>query len=206
MDFAKIQYGKGAAQMTEYGLWQVSKRYGALTVLDQVTLRLRPGSRVCVMGPSGCGKTTLLRLMTGLEHPDSGSVLHDTKQCMGVMFQENRLLEWATPVKNVQLVCSSQTEKIREHLKQVLPEEALEKPAGELSGGMKRRAALVRAVMAPANILLLDEPFTGLDEETKRMAADYLINHLENRTLIFSSHQEADAGYLHADIFRLIQQ
>ncbi|MGI6011330.1 MAG: ATP-binding cassette domain-containing protein [Ruminococcus sp.] len=202
MDAEKSRNGKGE-EMMEYGLERVSKGYNGQPVLDCVTLRLHPGRPVCVMGPSGCGKTTLLRLLMGLEQPEEGRVLHNTNQCMGVMFQEDRLLEWTSPVKNVQTVCDRKPEEIREHLKKVLPEDALEKNVKNLSGGMKRRVALVRAVMAPARILLLDEPFTGLDESTKKRAAGYLMEYLEDRILIFSSHQERDAGYLKAEVFKM---
>ena len=174
----------------EYGVYRVGKRYGSLQVLDQVTLHLACGSKTCIMGPSGCGKTTLLRLMMGLEQPDEGRVLHDTRQRLGVMFQEDRLLPWATPVENVQMVCGGKRE-------------ALKKRTESLSGGMKRRVALVRALRPPAGLLLLDEPFTGLDRETKKKTADYLLSRLGERTLIFSSHQEEDAAYLGAEIFRL---
>ena len=74
----------------EYGVYRVGKRYGSLQVLDQVTLHLACGSKTCIMGPSGCGKTTLLRLMMGLEQPDEGRVLHDTRQRLGVMVREDR--------------------------------------------------------------------------------------------------------------------
>ena len=103
----------------EYGVYRVGKRYGSLQVLDQVTLHLAYGSKTCIMGPSGCGKTTLLRLMMGLERPDEGRVLHDTRQRLGVMFQEDRLLPWATPVENVQMVCGGKREEILEELEDI---------------------------------------------------------------------------------------
>ena len=189
----------------EYGVYRVGKRYGSLQVLDQVTLHLACGSKTCIMGPSGCGKTTLLRLMMGLEQPDEGRVLHDTRQRLGVMFQEDRLLPWATPVENVQMVCGGKREEILEELGRILPGEALKKRTESLSGGMKRRVALVRALRPPAGLLLLDEPFTGLDRETKKKTADYLLSRLGERTLVFSSHQEEDAACLQARIFRLGQ-
>lgn len=189
----------------EYGVYRVGKRYGNLQVLDQVTLRMPQGSRTCIMGPSGCGKTTLLRLMMGLEQPEEGKILHDTGQCLGVVFQEDRLLAWATPAENVQMVCGGKKEEILEELGQILPKEALEKRTESLSGGMKRRVALVRALCSPARFILLDEPFTGLDRETKKKTADYLLSRLGERTLVFSSHQEEDAACLQARIFRLGQ-
>lgn len=124
---------------------------------------------------------------------------------IGAVFQEDRLLEELTAVENVRLAAEPAWDdaRISRELLRILPEEALRKPVKEQSGGMKRRIALARAVLAPADLLLLDEPFTGLDEETKRNVILWLLEKQGERTLLFSSHQEEDALLVGADVVSL---
>lgn len=124
---------------------------------------------------------------------------------IGAVFQEDRLLEELTAVENVRLAAEPAWDdaRISRELLRILPEEALRKPVKEQSGGMKRRIALARAVLAPADLLLLDEPFTGLDEETKRNVIRWLLEKQGERTLLFSSHQEEDALLAGADVVSL---
>ena len=117
------------------------------------------------MGESGVGKTTLLRLLMGLEKADSGIITGFDK--VSAVFQENRLIEHLNAVENTALVIKDRNagKCAYEQLLQLLPKEALLKPVREYSGGMKRRVALVRAMAADSEIVLLDEPFTGLDSQ-----------------------------------------
>ncbi len=124
---------------------------------------------------------------------------------VGAVFQEDRLLEELDAVQNVSLtaVKGTKTETIEQELLNILPREALHRPVRQQSGGMKRRIALARAVFAPSDLLLLDEPFTGLDLETKRRTMDWLLANQKGRTLFFSSHQEEDALLLNARVILL---
>ena len=166
-------------------LVRVTKGYGGRKVLDQVSVCYEPGQSYFLTSPSGSGKTTLLRILAGLEEPDGGAV-----QVLGfcsMMFQEDRLCEEYSALKNVEMVTGDRNQA-REALLKVLEEEDLEKPCGQLSGGMKRRAALVRAMEAESCFVLLDEPFTGMDARTKEMAWDYIRQRQGERPLIIAEH------------------
>ena len=135
--------------------------------------------------PSGSGKTTWLRILAGLAEPDSG-MLEASFAC-GMVFQEDRLCEEYDGVKNVELVTGDK-ERAQEALRQLLDEEALHKPCGQLSGGMKRRVALARAMESEAEYILLDEPYTGMDAETRLRAEEYIRRRQNNRILIIATH------------------
>lgn len=143
-------------------LRDVSLHYGKKAVLDHFSLELPAEGATCLLGPSGCGKTTLLRLLGGLIQPQSGK-LEGLPTRPGFLFQEDRLLPTLDILGNIMAVT---TEKNARHwLEQVgLGKEAHALP-GELSGGMRRRAALARALAYDCDLLLLDEPFTGLNPE-----------------------------------------
>ena len=135
--------------------------------------------------PSGSGKTTFFRCLCGLERPEEGGVSGiDT---FSVQFQEDRLCEDYSVVKNLEMVLGDAAQA-REILVQLLPEEALEQPCRELSGGMKRRVSLVRAMEAGAQCVLLDEPFTGLDEENRKKAEAYIRQKAGERILMLATH------------------
>lgn len=179
----------------------ITKIYDGKPVLDRVDLHIDTASDsrdVLLRGPSGIGKTTFLRIIAGLEKPDSGSVeismgeaAHGGKGLrVGMVFQEDRLLEQLSSVDNVSLVDPSVSrERARRALSEILEPEALEKPVRELSGGMKRRVAIVRAVLSPSDILVMDEPFTGLDPETRKRVIDYIMKNKGRRPLILASHE-----------------
>ena len=176
-------------------LCSVSKRYGDKPVLRDLSLTLTAPGSYAVLGPSGCGKTTLLRLIAGLEKPTSGliRIANDTR--MAVCFQENRLLPWKTVQENVALAVPSgdRMQTARRWLERVgLGDECHASPAA-LSGGMKRRAALARALAADAPILLLDEPFRALDEATHREMLALVRTHAQGRLLLLVTHDQADA-------------
>ena len=183
------------------GFERICLRYGGQVVLEDFSLAITPGEAVCLSGPSGCGKTSLLRLLMELETPSSGQVhsLHP----FSAVFQEDRLLPWLSAPGNLRLV----TGKVGEEngiglLRELGLGDELLKPVSAFSGGMKRRVALARALLVPAPLLLLDEPFTGLDPDTRSRAAALILKQ-HHGTLVMASHDQEDARLLGARLIRL---
>ena len=168
--------------------------YDGKKVLDHTDLSFGDGI-TCIMGESGIGKTTLLRVIAGLITPDSGEVMGAPVK-PSLMFQEDRLFSWLTALENVVIVCGDEA-KARELLKRVELSDALDKYPSELSGGMKRRVALARALAYDGDMLILDEPFKGLDEALTQRMAD-LIKTCD-LPVIVSTHAESDVTLLSAD-------
>lgn len=151
-------------------LKNISLSYGDLRVLRDVCLRLDPGKRIAVMGPSGCGKTSLLRVVAGLQSPDSGTV-ERTAQRLSFVFQEPRLLPWLTAAENVRLVLpDAHHGDDSAWLSRFGLSDAADKLPAELSGGMQQLVSLVRALVCAPDLLLLDEPFKALDAAAKQNA------------------------------------
>ncbi len=167
-------------------LSELTKTYDEKKVVDAVTAEYYPGEKYYFESPSGSGKTTLFRLIAGLEQPDSGRVEGNVTS-IGYLFQEDRLCEEFSAVKNVELVTGSAFEAT-EALKELLDAEDIEKPCKELSGGMKRRVALVRAMVACADVILLDEPYNGLDEENRAKVTDYVEKQGKNSIVLIATH------------------
>ena len=181
------------------------KSYEGVSVLRDVTFSAEAGV-TCIMAPSGAGKTTLLRILLGLEHPDSGTVTGLGNARVSAVFQEDRLLEQLDARGNLRFVLGKRYD---EHAAaRLLAELGLadvgEKPAGEYSGGMKRRLTLIRALLSPAQALVLDEPFTGLDGDNRRRAAACVLAQMAQRPVLLVTHDEADAKALSARIIRLV--
>lgn len=176
----------------------VCKSYGDNRVLRDVTFRLPGGGVTCLMAPSGSGKTTLFRVLLGLEDAESGSITGVRAGEVSMMFQEDRLCETLTPVENVALVLPPATRRadVQRLLERILPADCMDRPAMQLSGGMRRRVSLARAVAFPSKMIVLDEPFTGLDAATKRTVVDFLLAELRGRTLLVATHGDADAELL----------
>lgn len=175
--------------------------------LDYEDLAVAPGARLCVMAPSGAGKTTLLSMVTGIKRPSAGTIAYDNGQApaMAAVLQDCTLLPWASALENIALVAKDASEIRRgAHLcRAMLDEEALAKPARALSGGMRRRAELARALAHPSSLVILDEPFAGLDEATKERCMRLIDEELDGRTLIIATHDEEDAAALGCDIVKL---
>lgn len=170
----------------------VTFTYGDKTVLQNFNLLVQPGQSVCLFGPSGCGKTTLLRLIAGLLTPDSGTVTVQGK--ISMVFQENRLIPHLTVEKNVLAVADTANA-----LQALGLAEYLHAPVSDLSGGMARRVAIARAISYGGDILLLDEPFTGLDEENRILAAKLLQDAYRGKTVLMVSHREEDVRLMQAE-------
>ena len=150
--------------------------------------------------PSGSGKTTFFRCLCGLERPEEGEV--SEMDAFAMQFQEDRLCEDCSAVKNLEMILGDASQA-RTALTQLLPEEALDQPCHELSGGMKRRVSLVRAMEAGAQCVLLDEPFTGLDADTRQLTIDMVKELCAGKLLIIATHSEDAAELLGAKIIHL---
>ncbi len=180
---------------------KLCKSYGDKRVIKDLTADFPDGKITCVMGPSGCGKTTLLHMLMGLVKPDSGAII-GVPHALGAVFQEDRLCETASAGANVKLVCPPGD--IYAHLAAVgLSGEDVTKPTAELSGGMRRRVAVVRALMSKGEAIFIDEPFQGLDDETRAVVADYLVKTLAGRTAVVVTHDLRDVEALSAGLITL---
>lgn len=177
-------------------LKRVSFAYDQLPLFDNFSCSLPSSGVVCLWGPSGCGKTTLLRLLAGLEKPQSGYV--DVPERIAMVFQENRLLPWMTALDNAKLG-DGDDDTAREILMQLgLTEEELSAYPDQLSGGQQRRVALARALVAKSGLLLLDEPFNGLDEETWHSAVPLIAAYAQRKTVVLVTHIREQAEALNA--------
>lgn len=177
----------------------IEKKYGELTVFSDYSLEIDEGDTVCLMGASGVGKTTLLFMLAGFVKPDKGVIRGLEGKKISMVFQEDRLIEWADAFTNVALAANGSDEAfLRREFDAVGLDGYEDKPVSEQSGGMRRRVALVRAVCAESDVLLLDEPFSGLDEATKQKVIRYLLARKKDRTVILTTHDRADAEKLNA--------
>ena len=178
---------------------RVSLQYGDKRVLSDFSFRFEDRRAYAVLGPSGCGKTTLLRLAAGLQSPTGGRVLRDPPQA-AICFQEDRLLPWRSARENVALAFPRAAQKDGSALREADKWLARVGLAGEeralpasLSGGMKRRVALARALAFDAPALLLDEPFRALDEDAHGELLRLINACAQGKLLMLVTHDERDA-------------
>lgn len=177
------------------------KAYDGVSVLRDVTFTAGNGV-TCIMAPSGTGKTTLLRILLGLEKADSGTV----SRCRwSTVFQEDRLLPHLNTMENLRFVLGDQLDEAAAStlLERLNLADTGEKNIRDFSGGMKRRLALARALLAPSDALALDEPFTGLDEENRARCLDAIREAARSKPVLLVTHDEADAKALEAPVIYL---
>lgn len=174
----------------DIALNNVYKSFGQRILFENVTLSFPENRISCISGPSGCGKTTLFNLLMGLEKADSGAIEGLSNQRISAVFQEDRLCENLSTLSNASIALGKG--KTKETALAMLEAlglgDAAHQPVKSLSGGMKRRTALARALLADYDLLLLDEPFTGLDEESLKLAVRCILSSLNGRTAIIVSH------------------
>ena len=175
----------------------LSFSYGKTKVLQNFNLSLAPGELLSIMGPSGCGKSTLLHLIAGLRKPSGGTLKVNTQR-ISYVFQEPRLLPWLTVAQNLAAVLPNPKRgaaRIESALRLVGLTDAKELYPKELSGGMKIRVSLARALVYGGNLVLLDEPFSALDEDLRARLVQDLRNYFKRNaiTAILVTHQSADA-------------
>ena len=184
----------------------VSKSYGEKKVLEKFSVTLSPEYPVALMGSSGIGKTTLLRLVLGLEKADEGIVMREKNaEEFAVVFQENRLFENVSVEQNLQMICKdrSQKEEISKLLGRLGLYDCRKQRVSCLSGGMKRRVAIGRALLADAPVLLLDEPFQGLDTVTRQAVMQLVKGKMQGKSVLFITHDEKESEFLDCEILRI---
>ena len=175
----------------------ITKAYGDHTVLHDLSLNVNDGEHIAIMGKSGKGKTTLLRIIANLETPDSGTVSGFTQEDISYVFQESRLFDHLTVLDNVAAVCDRPLKEARMEAIKYLDAVGLLDSAqlypDEISGGMAQRVAIVRALIRNTPILLMDEPFSALDNTTKNAMLLLLSDLCRDKTLIIVTHDPFDA-------------
>lgn len=191
----KKVFQKDRKDMSNIEVKNLCKSYDEKQVLNNFSAVFQEGKITCVMAPSGYGKTTLLRIIAGLEKQDSGEIINDKK--ISFVFQEDRLSENFNMFSNVRFVTGKEVsdEKIMQTFKSLDLNEGYDKPVKLLSGGMKRRVALARGLLAHYDLLIMDEPFKGLDENLKYSVMDYLKEATKNKTVICVTHDLSEAEY-----------
>jgi NitT/TauT family transport system ATP-binding protein len=188
----------------------VGRRFGRVEALRDVSLYIGAGDFVALLGPSGCGKTTLLRLIAGLEHPDAGQLTWDaghqpTQGEIGYVFQDATLLPWANTVDNVFLPLRLRGMAREQAMPRV--QSALERVGlngfaqalpRQLSGGMRMRVSIARALVTRPRLLLMDEPFAALDEFTRHKLQEDLLSLWQELgcTVVFVTHSVYEAAFL----------
>ena len=215
----------GEERVTKLKIDNVKKIYqtrkGEMTALNGVNLDIKENEFICVVGPSGCGKSTLLNIIAGLDTPTSGAVYIDGKKIegtgteRGVVFQQYALFPWLTVLKNVMFGLKLQGKSDAEakeiamkYIKMVQLEDFVNHYPKELSGGMKQRVAIARALANSPEVLLMDEPFSALDPQTKA-DMQLLMRQIwqeEKPTVIFVTHDIEEAVFLSSKIYVLTQR
>lgn len=180
-------------------LKNISKSFGENSVLQNFSAVIPQGEVTAVTAPSGRGKTTLLRLILGLERPDSGEISGVPEKCAAV-FQEDRLCPELSVSGNIRMAVgrTASRQQIDDMLRQLGLGDSGDKPAGQLSGGMARRAALARALLYGGDLLVLDEPFNGLDSENRQLAAEAIKKYASGLTVLLVTHRQEDLELLGA--------
>lgn len=173
-------------------LSNINKSYDNNNVLHNFNLEIKSGQRIAIYGPTGCGKTTIINIIMGLINPDSGNVEIDDylPQTISCVFQEKTLLENLNIKQNIKIAANKADMPFCVDHK-LFPE--------DLSGGLKRCAEIERAITADSQILIMDEPFVGLDAQTKSKAINYINDNLNGRALILITHDLSDAENLNCE-------
>lgn len=174
----------------------VNKSYDNKYILKDFNHTFKKGETTFVTGESGIGKTTLIRMLLGLENEDSGEIKGADGLKKSAVFQDDCLCENLSIYLNIKLVCDDiSKEKLKAELEKIGLKDLQDRRVRELSGGMKRRVAILRALCSEFDLLILDEPFKGLDHQNKEKVMDYILKKTENKTLIIVTHDREEEKY-----------
>lgn len=177
----------------------VSKSFNGEIVISKKTIEFPQKGIVCIFGPSGVGKTTVFNLIAGLIYPDEGEV--KVTEDISMVFQEDRLIPWLSAIENISLVLKDRElglNMAKEYMNDMKLTDIVNKKPQELSGGMKRRVAIARALAYDKSIMLMDEPFKGLEEELKNQIMDQVIKLSSDKLIVIITHVKAEIEYLNA--------
>lgn len=183
-------------------LQKVTFSYGDKTIFRDVSYTFPECGVVCLSAPSGYGKTTLFRLLMGLEQPQSGQICGHTALTVATVFQEDRLLPWLTAEENVS-IGNRDKDAVESALRDVQLWDERDTYPPSLSGGMQRRVAIARALAARADVLLLDEPFTGLDRPLWTSLAQVIKKRYAGKLILLITHQEEESAVFGAKTISL---
>ncbi len=170
---------------------ELKASYNKETVIDKLSYTFEDGIKYGIIGTSGIGKTTLLNLIAGLKKPSAGKILSSNER-ISYIFQEPRLFPWLTALENVKLVCKDENKAALLLDRLMTDITAKSKYPSELSGGMKQRVAIARALCHDGDLILMDEPFKGLDAELRQEVSELVFEYSKNKTVILVTHDTSD--------------
>ncbi len=187
-------------------LKHITKKFDEKILFEDLNVVFLEGKTNCLMGASGIGKTTILNMIMGLVGPDSGEIQGTQGKGISAVFQEDRLIEHWSAIKNIGLVCEKGISRatIEQELICLGINESLDKPVRDFSGGMRRRVAIIRAILANSDLIILDEPFRGLDESLKIQVIEYMKEKTKGKTLIIVTHEKEDVDRLNANLVTIL--
>ncbi len=185
-------------KLTDVGFYYEKEK----RVIDNLSLDIKKGDRICLFGESGCGKTTVIYLIMGLLKAQEGKIEIDKNLKASVVFQENRLLPFISVLKNITFLGANEATAL-ENLKALGIEKYKDENISVLSGGIERRVAIARALSQEFDYLILDEPFTGLDMENTEKAAKRILEVAGDKPIILITHSKEEATLLNAKIIEL---
>lgn len=194
-----------------FNINNIDKKFGDLYALKGLNMQVEEHKLICILGPSGCGKTTLLNIISGVLSPDQGNITGFEGKTISYLFQETRLLRWKTVEQNIDFVLKDKMSKaqraeiITKYVDMVGLGDFRNYYPDKLSGGMKQRVAIARAFAYPSDILLMDEPFKGLDLHLKTALMQSFIDIwlLDKRSVFFVTHDINEALLLGDEVYVL---
>lgn len=187
----------------------VSKSFESKKIIENLNLEFPEKGLVCLFGNSGIGKSTILNLISGIIKPDSGKILGLEHMKFSYVFQDDRLIEWLTVLENITVVLNSKQKREKNKTAEYWLNEFdllnyKNKYPQELSGGMRRKLSIARALAFCGDVFLLDEPFKGLDEKSKQKAANIILSNAKNKLVILVSHEENEIKLMKVDkVYRI---
>lgn len=186
-------------------LSKVCKSFATKRLFSDLSLEFPKGEISFIVGESGSGKTTLLHIVAGIEPMDSGEIKGLCKERVSVVFQEPRLISSISVLSNLRLVSDASFAELNRYVNEFGVNIDLHQKVSELSGGMKQRISIIRALIAEPSLLLLDEPFKSLDVRNKKIVMHKIRDFARGKTLILSTHDEEEISFFNTDNSSIIR-